>query len=101
MSEIDTELGDIPTLKGFEGLFSRVLTFILGFAGVALFIMLLVGGFKYLTSGGDPKAVEEAQKTLTYAIGGLILIALSYLILVFIGNFTGVNLTNFVIFRGQ
>lgn len=91
----------VPTIKGFEVVFNNIVTIALSFAGVAVFIMFLVGGFKYLTSGGDPKAVEEAQKTLTFAIGGLILIALSFLILVFIKNFTGVDLTNFTIFRTQ
>jgi len=89
----------VPTIKGFEVIFNNIVTIALGFAGIALFIMLLVGGFKYLTSGGDPKAVEEAQKTLTYAIGGLILIALSFLILVFLSKFTGVDLTHFTITR--
>lgn len=99
LPEIETQYGDVPTFKGFEGVFGRIVAVTLGFAGIALFIMLLVGGLKYLTSGGDPKAVEEAQKTLTYAIGGLILIALSFLILVFLSKFTGVDLTHFTITR--
>ena len=64
---------------------------------VILFLMLLTGGFKYLTSGGDPKATEGAQKTLTYAIGGLVLLAGSYMILNIIKTFTGADVTNFVI----
>ncbi len=86
---------ETPTIKDFEILFQNVVTAVLGLAGIVLFIMLLVGGLKYLTSGGDPKAVEEAKKTLTYAIGGIILIVLSYLILVFIQAFTGVQVTQF------
>jgi hypothetical protein len=93
------DVSDVPTIKQFEGVFSNIVSVALGFAGVAVFIMFLIGGFKYLTSGGDPKGVEEAQKTLTYAIGGLILIALSYLILVFLSQFTGVDLTKFTITR--
>jgi hypothetical protein len=92
-------LEDVPRIKDFESIFERIVTIALGFAGVAVFIMFLIGGFKYLTSGGDPKAVEEAQKTLTYAVGGLILIALSFLILVFLSKFTGVDLTQFIITR--
>ncbi len=67
----------------------------MGFAGIALFILLLVGGFKYITSGGDPKALEGAQKTITYAIAGLIVIILSFLILVLISTITGVDVTKF------
>lgn len=61
--------------------------------------MLLSGGFKYITAGGDPKGVESAKKTLTYAIGGIVVIALSYLILNLIQTITGANVTVFKIFQ--
>jgi len=87
------------TLKQLETVFENVVTSLLALGGIVLFLMLLSGGFKYLTSGGDPKAVEEAQKTLTYAIGGLVMLAGSFLILKIISNFTGTDVTNFVIFK--
>lgn len=86
-----------PSLKALETIFSNVVGVILGLAGIALFIMLILGGFKYITAGGDPKAVDSARKTLTYAIGGMVLIAAGYLILQFIYQFTGVNVTQFKI----
>jgi TRAP-type C4-dicarboxylate transport system permease small subunit len=88
---------DVATFQGLENVFSRVISIVIGLAGLAFFIMLVLGGFKYMTAGGDPKAVESAKNTLTYAIAGLVLIALSYLILVFIEQFTGVNVTEFKI----
>ncbi len=87
----------VPTIACLGDVFSNVVRALLGFAGIALFVMLLVGGLKYITSGGDPKATESAQKTITYAIGGLIVIILSYLILVFIKQITGVDVTKFKI----
>jgi hypothetical protein len=90
--------GESPaTLSDLEVLFQRVISIALGLGGIVLFVMLVVGGFKYLTSGGDPKAVESAQKTLTSAILGLVLLLSAYLILKLIGNFTGVDLTKFSI----
>ena len=88
-------MGEPATLQSFEGMFERVIAALLGLAGILLFIMLLAGGFKFITSGGDPKSLESAKKTLTYAIGGIALVALSYLILRFIGVFTGADVTNF------
>lgn len=82
-------------ISDFGVLFFNIVKVLIASAGVALFILLLVGGFKYITSGGDPKAAEGAQKTITYAIGGLVLILLSYLILVIIYKITGVNVTQF------
>jgi hypothetical protein len=87
------------TLQDLETVFGSVVTSLLALGGIILFLMLLSGGFKYLTSGGDPKAVEGAKNTLTYAIGGLVLLAFSYLILVIIGTFTGADVTDFVIFK--
>jgi len=85
----------VATIADLGGLFQRIVSYALGFAGIVLFILLIVGGFKYITSGGDPKAVEGAKKTLTYAIGGLVVILVSYLILVLITNITGVDVTQF------
>ena len=82
-------------IKDLETVFGNVVRAALGFAGIVLFVLLLVGGFKYITSGGDPKATEGAQKTITYAILGLILILASYLILVLIKTITGVDVTQF------
>jgi hypothetical protein len=85
------------TIGNFGCLFQRIVSYALGFAGIVLFILLLVGGFKFITSGGDPKAVEGARKTLTSAITGLVIILVSYLILVLISKITGVDVTSFKI----
>lgn len=90
---------DPAQLSDLELVFGNVVTSLLALGGIVLFLMLLSGGFKYLTSGGDPKAAEGAQKTLTYAIGGLVLLAGSYMILNIIKTFTGADVTNFVITR--
>ena len=92
--------GDKPAqISDLEVVFENIIAVALGFAGIVLFIMLLVGGFKYLTSGGDPKAVQGAKSTVTVAIGGMILIALAFLILKFIEIFTGAPVTDFNIFQ--
>jgi hypothetical protein len=92
---------DVAKLSDLEGVFGNIVGVALGLAGIALFIMLLVGGFRYITAGGDPKGVEGARKTLTYAVSGIVLIALSFLILRFIEQFTGAPVTEFKIFQGQ
>jgi len=91
----DVDPSGAATIGNLSCLFNRVVGFALGFAGIVLFLLLIIGGFKYITSGGDPKAVEGAKKTLTYAIGGLVVILISYLVLVIIKNITGVDVTNF------
>ncbi len=90
-------MNDVATIKDLETVFGNVVKSALGFAGIVLFVLLLTGGFKYITSGGDPKAIEGAQKTITYAIGGLLIILLSYLILVLVKAITGVDVSQFKI----
>lgn len=63
-------------------------------AAVALFF-LIFGGIKFITSGGDPKAVEGAKKTITYALLGLGVLLSIYAIFWLIKQLTGLDLTVF------
>lgn len=90
-------VGDVPTIKCFEVIFANILTVAVSLAVLALFIMLVVGGFKYLTSGGDQKATASAQQTITYAIAGIALMASAFIIFRIIEVFTGIKVTIFTI----
>jgi TRAP-type C4-dicarboxylate transport system permease small subunit len=76
-----------------EGMFSNLIGSLLSLAGIVLFLMLIIGGFKYITSGGNPEAAAGARRTLTYAIVGLIVVASAYLVLVIIQEITGAQVT--------
>ena len=89
---------DVVTLKGFECLFSIVLNNVVRLAGLAIFAMLIVGGFKYLTAGGDQKKLQAAQQTITYAFVGLGFIIGAWFIFMLIRTFTGVDVLRFEIF---
>ncbi|HWA52307.1 MAG TPA: pilin [Patescibacteria group bacterium] len=78
-------------LTGLQNIFSNIVSIAIGLAGIGFFVMFVVGGFNYLTAGGDERKVQGARQTLTYAIGGLVLIALAYLILKLISDFTGIT----------
>lgn len=62
-------------------------------AAIAFFVMILVGGFKFITSSGDPKAAGQARSILTYAVIGVILVVAAWLILTVIEAVTGVKVT--------
>lgn len=87
----------VPTIQGLECLFYNVLQVITYVAGLAFFMMFIVGGFKYLFSSNDQKAVAQASSTLTMAVIGLVGIILAWFILKFLSDFTGQNLLNFEI----
>jgi hypothetical protein len=52
--------------------------------GAIAIIMIIYGGFRYITSGGDSGKVGSAKNTLIYAIIGLIIVALAQLIVRFV-----------------
>ena len=63
-------------LYGPNGVITKA-TQILGIVvGIAAVIMIIIAGFKYITSGGDPNGVNSAKNTILYAVIGLV-IALS------------------------
>lgn len=81
----------VATIRCLEPLFQNVIQAVMALTGVALFVMLVVGGFNFLLSGGDPKKLESARGTLTGAIIGLVVIVLSFLIILTVSKFTGVD----------
>ncbi|MBP9814126.1 hypothetical protein KBC80_02930 [Candidatus Woesebacteria bacterium] len=85
----------VATIQCLVPLFESLVKAVVSLGGVALFLMLLVGGFNFLFSGGDPKKLEQARGTVTQAIVGIIIMSLAYLILLTIQRFTGVNVTEF------
>jgi multisubunit Na+/H+ antiporter MnhB subunit len=60
---------------------STVMLFILGAIAV---IMIIIGGIRYVTSGGDPQQTKAAKDTVLYAVIGLIVALLAYAIVRFI-----------------
>ena len=53
---------------------------LLPLAGGGAIIMLVFGGFKYITSMGNDEAMSKAKKIILWAIGGLFLILFSVII---------------------
>lgn len=83
--------GDVATLACIPIVIKNLIQWALIFAGVIAVFLIIYAGFKFVTSKGDPQEVDNAKKTLTYAIVGLLLILLSFAILNLIATVTGVS----------
>ena len=59
----------------------NVLLFIVGAASV---IMIVIGGLRYVTSGGDSGAVNSAKNTVMYSVVGLVVAFMAYAIVNFV-----------------
>lgn len=89
--------GQPARLKDIEVIFARIVKIAAQFALLGFFVMLVYGGFKYLTSRGNPQATEAARNTLFFAIVGLIVIMAGWLILKILGDVLGFNFLEFKI----
>ena len=52
--------------------------------GVVSVIMLVVGGFKYVTSNGDSNSIQSAKNTILYAVIGLVVAILGQVIITYV-----------------
>lgn len=86
---------DPATLDQIPTYFGNILEAIIPLIGMVAFIMILVGGFKILTSGGDPKGMAGGKQTINLAVAGIALAITSWLILLLIENVTGSPVTQF------
>lgn len=66
-----------------EGIMN-VINVLLGFLGILAIIIILWGGFRWLTSGGNEEKVGEAKKIITAGIIGLVIIFTAYAIASFV-----------------
>lgn len=82
-------------LEEIELVFSNIVSAAVGLAFIAMLVFLIWAGFKYLTSGGEPKAVSAAHQTVTWALLGIFFMAIAWLLLRLIHEFTGINVTIF------
>ncbi len=89
---------DVPTIRSLESVFNNLISIAIGLVGLITFIMILIGGFKYLSSAGDSKKTEVAKATITQGIIGLVLTVAAYFILLAISRFTGAeSILNFTV----
>lgn len=70
---------DQPTdIFGAGGIFSTAVNLMLFIIGALAVIMIIVGGLRYVISGGDSSSVTAAKNTILYAIVGVIVALLAY-----------------------
>jgi len=63
---------------------AQVINIILGFLGIVAVVIILLGGFKWMTAGGNEDKVGEAKKLIMAGIIGLIIILASFAIASFV-----------------
>jgi hypothetical protein len=63
---------------------SNIIKWVLGFMGLVLTLMIIYGGFLWMSSGGDTEKISKAKNTITNGIIGLVIVVLAYTIANFV-----------------
>ncbi len=71
------EADNPPTLTGF---IATLVNVVLGLTGLALVILLIYGGIRWMTAMGNEKTVTAAKQIITNSIIGIIIIVAAYAI---------------------
>ncbi len=67
-----------------NGLIKNIINIFSLVVGVVAVLMIIVGGFRYITSGGNDGNVGNAKNTILYAVIGLVIVALAQIIVRFV-----------------
>ncbi len=80
---IDVAKGtDVPEDLNVE--VTSIINGVLYIVGILAVVMVIIGGAKYTTSGGNQQAVTSAKNTILYGIVGLMIAILAYAIINFV-----------------
>lgn len=83
---------ETATNLSVPGLISGFVTLILILAGLVFFFILVIGGVKWIMSGGDKAHTEGARNQITAALVGLVIVFSAWAIIQLIQTFFGINL---------
>jgi hypothetical protein len=78
------------TGTNFTDIAKKIINILSVLVGAVAVIMIIFGGFRYVTSAGNDSNVSAAKNTILYAIVGLIIVALAQVVVHFVlNNLTG------------
>ena len=90
---LSTNLQNLSGFEFFNKLLPNLITLLFVIASILAFILMVIGGIRFLTSGGDKAGTESAKEQITHALIGLVLVFSIYAILGLIGTFFNMDLT--------
>lgn len=82
---------------GFKSLgnaISNVITLAFAVAVLIVLVMLILGAYEWIVSGGDKEAVGKARNRIINALLGLVVLAVAFALAKVFGSFVGLNLSN-------
>ena len=79
LNETSKEAG-VSTQRELPEVIGSIIQWVLGIVGIILLVMFVYGGVLYATSAGNEDKLETAKKVMLYAILGIVIIALAFVL---------------------
>src|SRR5690554_707349 len=89
-----TQGTEVSTLT-IPAIINWAVTFVLVVAGIIFLFMLIIGGIRWILSGGDKAQTENARNQITAALIGLVVVFSAWAIATLIGTIFGINILDF------
>ncbi len=78
---------DMARPQGLENLISNIIKIILSFVGGIFLILVIVGGYGWMMSGGNEEKLKASQKRLLNGVLGMLIILTAYILTDFVVKF--------------
>ena len=72
---------NLPNYGTFQGIFEVAIRILLSLAFISAVLFIVISGYRFITSAGNEEMVEKAKKNLLWAVVGLVVILLAWIIL--------------------
>lgn len=92
--KIPTPSGGINPNADPGKVLSNVITIIFVVAAFLVLVMLILGAFQWITSGGEKEGVQKAREKILNALIGFAVLALAFLIVSVVGQLLHINVFN-------
>ncbi|MFH0952648.1 MAG: hypothetical protein V1838_05755, partial [Patescibacteria group bacterium] len=66
----------------------NIIQWVLGILALIAVVMIIIGGFQWLTAAGNDEKIEKAKKVISAAVIGLIIVLLAWAIVIFVAGTT-------------
>lgn len=80
-----------PSLSAF---IANALVLVFTIGAFLVLIMLIIGAYEWIASGGDKENVAKARNRIINALVGLLVLAVAFALVRLVGQFTGLNLVD-------
>ena len=75
---------DLPKVTADSTSLENMLAIVFGITGAIAFLIVVIAGFQFVISSGDPQKVSKARQTILYAVVGIVVSATAFTIVKFV-----------------